>query len=453
VDVSLGVFQGDEAPLTPVAVSDRAIDLFVAQERGGLRISLVSLPDVSPLRASLAEVFINEGGRRIMIRDAAEQPAAAAVPRNTRTALATTDRWQVIPASGNVSRDHLAADVGARFEPQQAGPECRLTLSRCGRDTFIVVRFVRIPALAETVLGDTGLQFLVVRVMKRLRFHNVEMRRPGGAGNYSMPGTIESARRHLRDEFGIVLEQTGPTHTVNNQEPLIGTPAGANNALEQYLEAHAGLPANVANRPPRELWIVASGRLRHMAGGADLAGLAIAPAIAAVSLRSIADELVADRQTQADFDAFRQLPNRIDGSPEGYVFDQDRLRRQQGLPPLTPQQRQAILTVLTVGPDEIALRSARATLLHEIGHVFGLVPDTEIAGGVVQPNWMDRDAQHPAGHCGDNSCLMWWEAELAATGSSWLRSHAAGPGFQGDARQDCSLYLRAVDLADLKNVQ
>ena len=36
----------------------------------------------------------------------------------------------------------------------------------------------------------------------------------------------------------------------------------ASNQLEKYLTQHAGLPGSVANRPARQLWIVAAGRTR-----------------------------------------------------------------------------------------------------------------------------------------------------------------------------------------------
>jgi hypothetical protein len=245
------------------------------------------------------------------------------------------------------------------------------------------------------------------------------------------PRTIQWVVDQYADDFGIDLVlprspngQLAAPQSIPHQAVI----------TEQALEA--ALPG-YNNRGNRDLWIVVVNRL---AGGALGWG---GQNMAAIELQTAAD-------TARDYAGIRARW-RADGHGN---MDQwlDRMTvQEQGQPAraLNYAERRLYRYVALGNGGVLVKNMIRNTMLHEVAHALGAVPQNGEAGGRQQPGW--HHAQQ-AGHCTTRACTMWWEADRAAAMPPLTRSHRKFDGyFRGEIQENCALYLAASNLSDIRN--
>jgi hypothetical protein len=329
--------------------------------------------------------------------------------------------------------------------------EYSFRMSACNKDRYTVTLRVgdtkgKSPAKEETV---------VIEARRRVYYYYVEMQQPTGQGSFQMPKTVTAATGHFATEFGIDMLPKPKEKPVFHLPYAGGTVGMDFDQVEKWLKgAKGGSPGmpknqvknwlagakelNWANRGKRELCIVAVDGLRD---GQDTVAGGGGRRIAVVSVRTIAASRQAFEAQLRAYDAWKSAnPNRF---LEDYVnnFPQDQrpfwmeLLRGKGAGVQAAYQRQVL-----------------QTLVHEIGHVFGLVSpsaNARKAAGIPDTGWHDANHQ---GHCATRGCVMWWMNDRAQ-GRSFLPSQKTHlfQHYDPDDRdpQQCALYLLTCDLSEL----
>lgn len=427
----------------------------------------------SPQGRDVAVVYVNEppgtgtvaDGRKIMVR--LPRPPAAGVPAAPGGAVALAvpqGNWTFQPHATNILHNRIGQSFQARFQGAGGAVEVRpgaihrvngapaiaFTASACGLDKYDVS--VRRPGRG----GDVTEQVTVL-VMKRIRYHYIEMLKGANAAqgvysltNFAGQDVLGDAERHWRTNYGIHLERIDtlqqPHHNFLTGAAQLGNyaaPAAQRNAA--------------ANR--RVLWVIAADRVRLTAGPQPDAGLAISH-VASVSCRSFEQDLATYQVIERSWQAYRQWARRT-----GTLETEPGWLRWMSTPDggnnpqqVVQQNRNLYLAVKTHGARTLASRQLLSTVLHEIGHTFGLVPTAGTAAGQAQAAWNDSGPQgNRPYHCSDQNCLMWWQVEETG-GLSWMRGASADLNFcrrttdQGSYTGRCSLFMIAGDLSNLSNL-
>jgi hypothetical protein len=418
----------------------------------------------------VAVVYINEppgsgtaaDARRVTVRLQTPAPASMPVAPGVAAAVAQpTAQWTFSPRANNIPHNRLVQALQARLQGAgnnqvevQPGQNHQLNgvssvtfvTSACGLDMFdLSARFQR---GAQTVTEQ-----LTVVVMKRIRTHYIEMRRGAQAaqGTYSLTSMagediLQGAVDHYRRNYGIFLEAIDTT-----QKPHYNYLTGITQ-LGNYAAPTAQRNAAAARRV---LWIVAADRVRLSAAGGVAAGMAI-DHVASVSCRGFEEDLVLYRAIVASWTAYRTWTNTHHqlATEPGWLHWLTTPAGGNNPAADIQRDRNLYLAVKTHGAEALVRRRTLSTLLHEIGHTFGLVPTNSQAAGQAQAGW--RDTSH-AGHCANCDCTMWWEIETTG-GLSWLRSAGTDIDFcqrqtdAGNYTGRCALFLKACDLSNVSHL-
>ncbi|MCI0406334.1 MAG: hypothetical protein L0Y74_07715 [candidate division Zixibacteria bacterium] len=378
-------------------------------------------PNLPPLRVPKATVFVNERGRNITVGFFGPGPLPTVFPPRDSRISVVLPRWHIQPHRDNVPEDRVDQPFRAGFPQQpQTGTSVTFKTSLCGLDTYQVSHF-----------GIEPEPFIFIEVRKRIRCQYFEMDRPnplpapeGPTFNELRPH-LQRARDFFADNFGIDL--TFSQDAIQPDRTLSLQPPRTQNQLDTMLP-----PQN--QRQPRELFILAVRRITPPEVGWG------GRSMAAVSIQNWLDELQSNRQWVAGFAQFQRQQGRIGGEND--------FLNQQGVQ--DPGVRRFLLQLLRglTTPESVFNKGLFSTLLHEIGHALGLVPTNEMAGGMDQSPWRDGAHQN---HCNTDSCVMWWEAELAQQGFQLRIGEETPFDHSMDLPTRCTLYLFACDLSDIRH--
>lgn len=426
----LEIYQGTRDPAHRLTAQPESMTVYMVQGAQGVTFSFNRQEGAVAQDVPYYRVYVNEGGRDFTAEYAPPSQDAPALDtsRGPETTVAPSQgQWHITAHAENLSEERLQESQRAVTDRAPEGPRISLTVSVAGLDQYLV-------SFVQGAGNQLRVEHAVLEVRKRIRYHYREMLKPGqseGGQCYSVTSlsgdVLEVVANQLGSEYGIDLQLIDEAVRPNNEE------LSSNNLAGQL-----GMPpVSGANaRPPREMWIQSGGRIRASAQSDELAGLAITSATS-INVRMFEETLASYRDIRRSWNDYRQAHNN--------AAVRDWL---DAAGPLSAEDRELYESVAENSPDDIVASQVKATVLHELGHVFGLVPESQEAGAVPDSSWYDY--QH-SGHCCYNVCVMRWQIEQAG-GLDACRMYNQAISFDGEFERRCSLFLLVAELADLRTI-
>ncbi len=369
-----------------------------------------------------ARVFVNEGSREVIVRRTTRGGGGATSSPGTGGAVSSgvNSHFRIVRDPNNQTANTLGPPFRATLpRGSQHGTELRFTLSQAGLDTFYVVAS---SSAFQSRSIPAGAEIVAIQVFKRVKYHYRKMHRSGSTGPvFEMDNALRGVAQYYEDTCGVVLEQLD-----------VGTVPHTGTLQSGAMRQTAGV---ASGRQPNEIWVLACDRLNSSQFG-TVVGLG-GTGIATVAIGEMEANRTSNAATRTALQ--RQMSSQGQSIRNTRMMTWPTVCSNNNMGPGTALHG-TCMALQSHSAQQLFDNQLPEVLIHELGHVFTLVPTNQQAAGSVQTGW--HDSQN-SGHCSDHDCAMFWTVRQG--GVSWLISQNRQPALDSN----CEFAVRTAPLNQL----